>query len=374
MACSVILAASCSVAEQVSPEPESPLPSPSAPIPSVALPSGGPTGTPDSESSSPSASTAPIQLPLPDGLDDRLWYTALADGSYIVGTLAGTARLKVPAGAIPFAAGSDVVATATPHPDGSQRTIITFVSLDRLMAAPFTVPFVANGIFVNDELILAGGTVDPGSVGLLAIDVTSGATRYVIEPGPRPPGRGGNNGSVIRSPTADTMLFAECGSDDCLGHVLRHPFGGPQPAIEIPGHPRAMSSKVVVFGPDYLRQISGMDLDSGKLLWTLPDADYSFGYVVADAALIQARRVEHGGAFASEILRVDLQSGAFEILVSSDEDLSLWPGLSNDRVAVLGPGGRLEEAGLFESTATVATLDLSTGNLERGALTIALHP
>lgn len=369
----VVIAAGCSVAAPGSPVPES-----LEPLPSELVASDDPTIAPEPSSTPPAVSLAPTPGPLPEGLDDRLWYTTLADGGYVVGTLAGAERITLPAGDVPFAIGPDVIATARPHPDGSQRTIIGFVSFTRAVAEPVTVPFVVtSGAFVGSELIITGGTVDKIDTGVLAIDIATGATRYLIDPGPWPPGWEEASQGMRASPSGETVAVSSCLVDQCLVRVLRQPFGPPQPAFEIKGYLRVMSDDVVLYGPDPPTGVSGTDLDSGATLWTLPEAEeYPFSYVADETTLVQSRRVWRNEAYYFEIVLVDLPTGAQQVLLSTADldGYTLWSGLSNDRFAVLGRGGRLQKAGSLDSLATVDLLDLTTGELRTGAIAFGLHP
>lgn len=311
---------------------------------------------------------------LPDGLVDRTWVTQRFDGSYVVGMLAGSERLVVPAGRVPIAVGQGVVAALTTDV-GANRSAVEFFALGSPPVAPVTVPFIATtGAFAGSELVVAGWTSDGSTdAGVVAIDSSSGRTRYLLPPGPAPtdgfdPVRFGYGTS-----SSGSVVLCRYGSGRCRATVIRLPSGQEMGSVDVPGFVRLASDRTVILGGDPASWISAIDVTSGDLRWTRKADEFGAGYLVGDSALVQEQIVDE--ARSLEIVRIDLATGDTDVLftMSGNENLRLWPELSNGRVAVLGPGHSLQLAGAQAEKVTLTILDLETGAVDRNLFTLILY-
>jgi hypothetical protein len=275
-----------------------------------------------------------------------------------------------------LAVGQDIVATATADSDRG-RTIVKFASLRGATPEPVELAFVVvAGVFAGDELIVAGGVADPAiDTGVVAIHKMSGATRSLTETGPTPAGWADATETVIRSTTGDTLVAALCRPDRCRARILSLPSGAQTDSLDVEGLVRLSSDNILITGSDPPSRISAVSVKSGQALWSLDAEEFQAGYLTSDSWLIQSRLVDREGAFDFEVARIDLASGAEKLLfsASANDGFVLWPTLSNDHVAVLGMGSRLEEAGLISSSTVISTLDLQTGELHRDVFTLTLY-
>lgn len=350
-----------------------------------------PSGAPASVAPSiePTATTEPSPSPsitpggLPGGLEDRTWFTRLADGSYVAGTLASGTRVPLPAGSLPLAASSGRVATVVVR--GTDREPESTVSVIALAASapPVSVTlkgFIAFGLFIGDELIVTGtGADDRTAPGVFAIDATSGATRMLIPEGAVPDGWSGITPErvLVASTSGRTLVAGLCsyGRESCEATVLDLPDGTVRRAFAIPGFPRPLgfggaSDDVLIFGANDT-MIGAIDLATGELRWTLEARGFYQAYLTGDGSLVQERYAEGPRL---EIVVIDTTSGMDRTLFSTapEQGLALWPELSTDRLAVLGRGGRLDTIGGLSSVAELNTLDLVTGVFTEGVFELVL--
>lgn len=352
-----------------------------------------PSGTPASVAPSvePTPAVEPSPSPtvtpgrLPGGLEDRTWFTRLADGSYVAGTLASGTRVPLPAGSLPLAASSGRVATVVVRgTDREPESTFSIITLGA-SAPPVSVTlkgFLGIGVFVGNELIVTGaggdGLSDPG---VLAIEVSSGATRTLIPEGPLPDGWKGLAASrtILASASGWTVVASLCGYglDTCEATVLDLPGGTERSSLHVPGYPRPfqLGDGVLIFGPDPATTIGAMDLATGKELWSLGAKGFGYGYLTGGGSLVEERLLDDRGTLRFEIVVIDTATGALRTLfvVPPAEDLTLWPELSTDTVAVLGRDGRLVDAGGPSSVVELNTLDLATGRFTEGVFELALH-
>jgi len=156
---------------------------------------------------------------------------------------------------------------------------------------------------------------------------------------------------------------------------LSLPSGAQTDSLDVQGFVRLASDNILITGSDHPFWISAVSVKSGQALWSLEAQELQAGYLTSDSWLIQSRLVDREGAFDFEVARIDLASGAEKLLfsASANDGFVLWPTLSNDHVAVLGVGSRLEEAGLISSSTAISTLDLQTGELHRDVFTLTLY-
>jgi hypothetical protein len=340
-----------------------------------------PSGT-IASSPGPSESTSPASSPLPDGLEDRTWYTQLAGGDFVAGTLASSERITLPAGTVPIAIGGDRVAVVEAVGDPSDlKTTVSVTRMDG--SSPVTVTLdaaIGVGVFAGDELIVSGGSRDDKlAPGVYAIGA-AGGTRTLLPEGPVPEGWSGQSPSrsLVVSDTGKTLIAGLCayGRDGCEATILTLPGGETRGVVHLPGYPRPFgfggaTDGLLLFGLDPATRIGAVGLETGKVLWHLEATSFWQGYLTGRGALIQQR---YAGS-QLEVIEVDLATGSVSVLVTvpAEADLTLWPELSTDSTAVLGTGGRLSEAGMTSDSVQLSTVDLDTGEWETDAYSLVFE-
>ncbi len=313
--------------------------------------------------------------PLPAGLVDRSWYAQAADGSWVVGTIAGTSRISIPADERPVAAGPALVVTAQMRSvDGSYKTEVRILRLDGAPAP--AVPELRGdlniGAFAGAQTVILTGMGETGKVGpdVVAIDVETGRVSTLIEAGPVAATR-----ILAVSPSGTTVLASVCDFVACRSDVIRMPGGMVTGAVDVPGIPRQVSDDTLKFNNDDATKIGAQDLASGKVLWTKVAEAFEGGYLTAGGTIVQPRVVLDRGLRVYEIVLVELRTGTESVLYSrpiDDATIVLWPELSNNSVAVLGAGYFVSDAGR-EETVSLTTVDLGNGELAANAYQLAIE-
>lgn len=344
-----------------------------APAPSVQEPAV--TLTPTATAASPTPSMVIAPGGLPKGLDDRIWHTQLADGSYVVGTLGDPERVKLESTDFPFAVSATHVATFAIDVE-RQQSLIKFVGPGLKISEPVVVPFVvASGAFAGSEFVVTGGLADADAdPGVMAIDVSTGVSRYLVEPGPAAPEWRGAVRTVLASSTGETVVISRCRQGGCRAYlILSLVPGGKSTPVDL-GPVRLATEQVAVSGGDATK-LSAVAMQSGKTLWTLAAEEFQGGYLADESTLVQSRLIAGIDALSFEVLRVDLLSGAVTSLYTgpAENGTVLWAELSNDRTAVLGSGSRLQEAAGIASNASISTLSVREGTLVTNAFTFPLQ-
>jgi outer membrane protein assembly factor BamB len=117
--------------------------------------------------------------------------------------------------------------------------------------------------------------------------------------------------------------------------------------------------------------VSAVSLETGKTLWTLGDAEYQEGFITSRGDLVQSY-IDHANEFRYTVALIDVRTGRVSVIWTApvDQNRVLWPQFSSDGVVVIGSTS-VDEA-LDEGQASASALDLSTGELTVGALTITI--
>jgi hypothetical protein len=122
--------------------------------------------------------------------------------------------------------------------------------------------------------------------------------------------------------------------------------------------------------------IIGYDITTGKTAWSI-EARALTGYILSDGLTLVLAYQEVVGSSDGVIAAVDLRTGERRDLLRTPPmgiHSYLWAEASNDRFAVLIPGG-LWFPDVFAGTGSLSAdlLDLSTGKIEQSALRLSIR-
>ena len=363
----------------------SPLLSPSTPL------SASPSTLPSSPSGSPSPQVTGAPVPLPEGLTNRTWVTlSPVEGvGYVAGTLDGRSHLILPEGESPLAASDGRVLSVRFGPVAasgfaiSSTLILRDVATGNVIVEAELPGMIAYAVLGAETAYVAANMTElPGEVpGVYALSLADGSVREVIpaqvvpgDPKGQAPWNAASRGPLALSPSGRTLgsgVFLNNLSDiqtlDLGTGTLTEAVTGVSEALG----PLSDAVLVTVGGGD----TSGYDIATGKRLWVHEGARAESGvYILSDGStLVQA----YQDIAVSErvVATVDLRSGASRELlrVPKTEPLpDLWAEASNDRYAVLIPGGQGLDVALAGTGSFLADLlDLSAGTIERAALRVS---
>jgi hypothetical protein len=318
--------------------------------------------------------------PLPSGIEDRGWYTLAADGTWLVGTAAGSERLELPESELPIAV--DVAYVATDAAVGDTRRLRIYEIATGRLIVDVTPTFGPVAVFVEDELLVSGwvkpdGIGDPGVVGYRLSDGSAAA--LVPASDQLPQGlAGGVSRTVVASPTGRTLVTPICSPAlGCVTQVVdmvtRTTRATKIPLLE-DRYPVFATDDVVLYMPGEVTfTIDAYDIATGQALWSRSGDEILAGYVTSDAMLI-LELLTAPRTYAIE--RVDPRSGHTSVIDSRPrtKDVTLWPELSSDTIAVIGPAPRITFAQGLSATVKLDLLDLSTGEYTADAWELSIRP
>ena len=361
-----------------SPPPSTPLsPPPGSPSPQV-------TGAPSTPPSPPAL------LPLPEGLTNRTWVTlSPVEGvGYVAGTLDGSAHLVLPEGESPLAASDGRVLAVRYGPVAASglattsTVILRDVATGKVIVEVERPGAIATAVMDAETAYVAALSTElPGEVpGVDALSLADGSVREVIppqvvavDPKGQAPWNAASRGVLSLSPSGRTLGSCIWLNNLCDIETLDLGTGTLTRAVTgLAGGLWLLSDEVLATLGDV--GTSGYDIAAGKLLWVIEGARAQSGYLLSDGlTLVEA--YQDVGSSARIVATVDLRSGGrHELLNTPKEELnpSLWAEASNDRYAVLIPGGQGFPDALAGTGSFLADLlDLSTGQIERAALRVS---
>lgn len=367
-------------------------PAGASPSPTAALSAAPGSSQPEATGRPPSATETPPNVPpLPEGLDNRTWVTlSPVEGvGYVAGTLDGRARLVLPEGESPRAASDGRVLSVRYGPVAasglatSSTVIVRDVASGKVIVEVELPSAISNGVMdAETAYVAAEYTEIPGEVPAVdAISLADGSVREVIpaqvipvDPKGQAPWNAAHGGLLTLSPSGRTLGSCIWQNSLCDIETLDLGTGTLTRAVTgLAGGLWLLSDEVLVTVVGEA-DTAGYDITTGKRLWTHEGARAeSGGYILSDGStLIQA----YQDIAVSErvVATIDLRSGASrELLRVPKTELlpDLWAEASNDRYAVLIPGGQGLEVALAGTGSFLADLlDLSTGKIERAALRI----
>jgi hypothetical protein len=216
---------------------------------------------------------------------------------------------------------------------------------------------------------------------LAALSVPDGIVTTVISPqvttGSIPPE--GIDRTIIASPSGKTISSSVCDLSGCRetdivdvsSLVTVHSFG----SLVDGGYPTAMNDTEMVVRPagDTLGVLSGVSVDTGKVLWAVSDSnEYHLSYFASTGDLIVGRSSAAPDEF--DVVAIDPHTGAQTVLFSAKgtDRWALWPDLSAGDTAVIGPDGAFPPPDVrIEGGFTASSIDLSTRLLAMNSVHIS---
>ncbi|HWP61937.1 MAG TPA: hypothetical protein VNO86_00485, partial [Candidatus Binatia bacterium] len=209
----------------------------------------------------------------------------------MAGTLAGQARIELPAGSVPLAAHAGRVAAV--ENAGAGRQARSTVSISAIGGSATTVSvtldaFVNFGIFVGSELIVTGESADDRMApAVVAIDVETGARRTILPEAPVPEGWNGITPArtLAASASGRTLVAGLCsyGRETCQATIVELPGGTVRGSFALPGFLRpggfgGATDDLLIFGVGETK-IGAAELRSGEVLWRQTADGFYGGYL-----------------------------------------------------------------------------------------------
>ncbi|MFZ5853503.1 MAG: PQQ-binding-like beta-propeller repeat protein [Chloroflexota bacterium] len=338
-------------------------------------PAGGPAGS--AVAASPGTPAAPGAA-VPPGLVGRTWTVPGAGGGWVAGMLGRESRLDIPAGELPVRAADGRVATVTFRSDQTGSTVrVREITTGRVLAELARSENIGAAVFAADRLLVAGHDpvrtgVDPG---VAAISLADGTVSQVIEPGSLPDGWTGSAArALVGSPSGRTVVSSLCAGGRCALDVIDPASGTVRRLIDEPaGFPVALSDEVVIVVADDQSGLEAYELATGQRLWQRTGAEFQYGYVTSDGRYVLSY-LDHREPWRFVVSVIDPRTNDERVVLARDpaEGLVLWPELSGDEQAVLGTGGRFEDVSQGAPVVRADLLDLASGALAQGGLTVVV--
>lgn len=339
---------------------------------------------------------------LPFGLTDETWAISgflpgyLPDGGpknvrhVAAGTVSGGAYVGLPSDEEPMASTGGRVASMVWGPLTSDFAVAnsTLIVRDVLAGGRLLAQTVQPGaVFVvalGRQVAFFGThlpTPDPQIEGVYALSLADGTVRTLVSPstGPQVAGRLG----LLLSPNERTLSSSIDNGGGRNAEVI-HLDTGIVTHFAV-GDSRPVLTTDAVLLVSGSTQLSAYDLASGQQMWEVDDIWYQRGYATADGTAIVVQTGDNGtrgpanlsnDAKVPAISRINVATGSRETLLAATGPglgFQLWPAVSNDRVAVLLPGGFPPADAMFRGNGsiTISVLALDTASLTPLAFTIA---
>jgi len=342
-------------------------------------PGSAPGRAPAGSLSAPSLGTpAAPGAAVPPGLVGRTWLAPGAAGGWVAGVLGRESRLEIRAGELPVRAADGRVATVAFRADQTGSTVrVREVTTGRVLVELARSENIGSAVFAADRLLVSGHDpvrtgVDPG---VAAVSLVDGTVSQVIEPGPLPDGWTGSGArALVRSPSGRTVVSSLCAGGRCALDVIDPASGTVQRLIdELAGFPVALSDEVVIVVADDQSRLAAYDLATGQRLWQRTGAEFQYGYVTSDGRYVLSY-LDHREPWRFIVSVIDPRTNDERVVLARDpaEGLVLWPELSGDEQAVLGAGGRFEDVSQGAPVVRADLLDLASGALARGGITVVV--
>lgn len=348
---------------------------------SAAAPSGPPSPSLPAASSVPT--TAPVASPevsaspvppidgdvAPPDVMGATFLADLMDGVTVVGRVGEKERLVVPAGSFAFFDRAGTVIISTPGAKDTELTRVDTATGE--VAWRTTVP---DGRYVGsisgENLVLGGWNGDEATdVGLVLVDVATGASRILTPAGPAPRDAISWSRTGLITPSGTQVLTSLCAlNQGCENSLVDVADGSTVRALPGTTPPIIATDRFAVTYDGYT--VTGIDLRNGNAGWTRADEDVEFGggYAISDQRIVTAWFDRTGSIFRVEL--VDLASGRGDVVTERDfsEDWTLWPELSHETSAVIGHGGPIRIAAAEGKPVQAAVVDLGTGAFDDRAV------
>jgi hypothetical protein len=222
---------------------------------------------------------------------------------------------------------------------------------------------LATAAIAGDSAYVSGLNVGTATdSGILSLDLASGKLAEVLPGGSLAAPR-----TLTLSRTGKTLVSSVCVGEEpmCGLDIVSTADGATHHINAVPGYLRTTADGVAVVGPDSATWVAGIDLDTGKELWRHQADEVWLGYATADGKLIQGSLSHRDGGALFVVESIDLVSGRSHNILETPVNgpIGLWPDVSSDESAVVGPGFSVEDALLRTGGKRVLAdvYDLSTG-------------
>lgn len=300
--------------------------------------SGGAQNSPSPVTEPSRQATAPSALP--PSLVGRSWHAEIGEGIWIAGTIGGETT-SVPEGDIPIASGNGwllAMVQGRADEDASIRSIGegTRRGLETGLEPPVAV-ISGNQAFVSG--LSRSSTGDPG---LVVVDLATGTTATLL-----PPSGSAVFRTVAVSRSGKTVVSAVCPDTAavCDLDVVSVADGATRHLPTVPGYLRATGDSLVIVGEDPATQITAVDIQTGRELWSQAADEYWLGYVTSADVLVQASLAYNQGKPEFVVQAIARDGSARELFrTAAARPLGLWPDISSDDVFTVGPGFSTDDA------------------------------
>jgi len=283
----------------------------------------------------PQESTVPAPMAI-----DPTWLAQTGSGSWVAGSANGP-TISLPRGEVGVASGNGWVVSASRQQQGDSLLWRRLSDSKPRSTALTFVP--VSGVVVGDRAYLAGFDIKAGDdSGIQTLDLTSGVLTEVLSSSHARAIR-----TVVVSPSGHTVTSAICVDPEagCELDVV-HGENGDVHHLAVPGFLRATGDDVAIVGSDPATWVAGIDLQTGKELWRRQADEMWLGYVTSDGYLVQASLAHTPSGPVFSVERIDLHTGSAAVVVRrpASGPIGLWPELSTDDEAVVGPGFNIDDA------------------------------
>jgi hypothetical protein len=321
-------------------------------------------------------------------------YSEVEGIGHVAGTLDGRHHLVLPADEYPRDARDGRVLSVRYGPvaaSGFARssTVIVrdVVTGDVLVHAevPGDLGGAGSAVLGADVAYFAAHAPEPAGLvpAIQAISLADGTIREVlpaqdrgVDPDGLPPFNAASGGPLALSPSGRTLGFCIFQNHLCDIQVVDLATGSSWvPVRGLAGGLWLLSDEVLVGFRSHV-PIIGYDIATGETAWSIEALGLS-GYLLSDGLTLVLAYQEVVGSSDGVIAAVDLRTGERRDLLRTpptEVHPYLWAEASNDRYAVLIPGGlRFPYAFARTGSFSADLLDISSGNIERSALRVSIR-
>jgi hypothetical protein len=338
---------------------------------------GGPAGPPTDPSGrlqvpAGDGSAAPVGPGfVPPGLVGTNWFAPGAAPAWVAGIAGSSERLELPESELPIEAGGGLVASVGPR-SGEAGSIVRVreIATGRVVTEVTRPENVDLGLLAGDWLVIAGhDPVEPS----VSVSLVDGSVRELIAAGPLPDGWSGSAARTLAaSPSGRTIASGLCLEDRCAIDIIEPSSGSVRRiAASIEAFPGPMTDEVLIVARDDLSGVAALEITSGEQLWQRSGAEFQHAYVTSDGRYVLSY-LDHREPWRFRVSVIDPRTNEERVVLEADpnEGLTLWPDLSSDGLAAIGVGGRFEDVAQGSALVRARVLDLASGELVPGGISI----
>jgi hypothetical protein len=317
---------------------------------------------------------------LPPGKADRGWVANVAVGRWLAGSLGG--RILVLPGdesAIEADAGQ-VVSVRSGNGAATTTVRVRDLATGKLRASVDRPGSVGTAAIVGSTVYISGddgrGATDAG---VQAIDLRDGSVREVIPPGPAPSDLAlpVSRGQLRLDPTGRYLGSPICSGEICTIDLIDLQSGArTTPVRDAQWFLAAVSATTLYLIDDLRTSLRAVDAATGAERWELADGEIMGVLPLSDGSRVVLGLLRAGGGVPPTwtLATADGATGARRVLATQSAATGLpefYPGLSDDRFAVVGTGGTLEDLLGRRERAPLTLIDTATGAAQPDAVTLA---